>query len=307
MKQNFMYLFIFFVQSAILLSSCIKQNRQNEHTNIEEKSAGVGAVKLDAIVEPEAANMIKEFYKAYISGIPSYSGDSLREKYLTRRLIEKVGRMAFATGADPILRAQDTNEYMLKTLSVKELNDRWYMVSFTSNKGGQFEETENIPLKVVQMHGQYKIDYITPEAYDALYGDTLLYDHPKLPKIDTSDPLAFLKTFYGAYAMEYGSMPENLTAKLASLRAKHLTTNALEQFDNAAKVEAADGWSGYDFLIDDFDFDFLQCSSIKVIQLDKDVYQMCYRKKDTLKILKFKVVKQGGQYYIDNIIKDKSM
>ena len=90
-------------------------------------------------------------------------GDSIKQKFLTKELIEKVDRLIEATDADPIIRAQDLGENDMKTLSVKHLNDNWYEVNYTSAKGSQFERAVSIPVRVVNIGGQYQIDDITAE------------------------------------------------------------------------------------------------------------------------------------------------
>ena len=51
----------------------------------------------------------------------------------------------------------------MKTVSVKHLNDNWYEVNYTSAKGSQYERAVSIPVRVVNVDGQYLIDDITPE------------------------------------------------------------------------------------------------------------------------------------------------
>ena len=45
----------------------------------------------------------------------------------------------------------------------KHLNDNWYEVNYTSAKGSQYERAVSIPVRVVNVDGQYLIDDITPE------------------------------------------------------------------------------------------------------------------------------------------------
>ena len=78
-------------------------------------------------------------------------------------MIEKVDSLVKATDADPIIRAQDLGEDDIKTLVVKHLNDNWYQVGYTSAKGSQFERAVSIPVRVVNIGGQYQIDDITAE------------------------------------------------------------------------------------------------------------------------------------------------
>lgn len=266
--------------------------------NFTEKNAVVS----DTFAVEKAMAEIRNFYVAYTAGLLSdnSSPDSLMKKYLTKRLIEKVRRIRTATGADPIIRAQDFSENMVETLKIKHLNNNWYMVSYTCD-----DSHTNIPLRITQIKGQYLIDYVTPDWNDSLYGDNLLFDHPVPQTINTSAPLSFLKTFYEAYTMEYCSMPENLLPRLEALRKKYLTPNALSQFEAAANEYRLDGGIGYDLLIDYFDFDRLWLPSVKFIQLeDEDTYQMCYMRGKTLYTIKLKVTRQGKEYRIDSITKE---
>ena len=57
---------------------------------------------------------------------------------------------------------------------------------------------------------------------------------PGNPLEVASNPPSFLKTFYAAHMMEYCSMTEKLIPRLAALREKYLTPNALAQFEAAA-------------------------------------------------------------------------
>jgi len=51
-------------------------------------------------------------------------------------------------------------------------------------------------------------------------------------------------------------MPDRLTARLATLRAKYLTSKALSQFKEVEnKIKSSEGSPNYDVLIDGFDYD----------------------------------------------------
>ena len=102
---------------------------------------------------------MKKVVLAYSGGLDT----SFCVKYLTKELIEKVDSLVKATDADPIIRAQDLGEDDIKTLVVKHLNDNWYQVGYTSAKGSQFERAVSIPVRVVNIGGQYQIDDITAE------------------------------------------------------------------------------------------------------------------------------------------------
>ena len=302
MKLKFVNLAL--VLCTILFFSCgnQKKNISTRSADNQEDTVWISMVPTDTIVEKDAINLIKEFYKVCLAEHPSRSLESVNIK-LTKGLIEKLDRVRTATGCDPIIRAQDVSDDVLETLTVKHLNGNWYMVSYTWGKGSEFESTQNIPLRVAKIDGQYMIDYITPIWNGSLYGDSLLCDNPVIPAINTSEPLSFLKTFYDAYTLKYCSMPEGLASQLASLRTEYLTPNALKQFDEVEKKEfLEDNGHGYDLLILDFDFDNLSRPSIKITPINEDTYQVSSAENKTLKI---KVIKKGQEYRIDSITKYK--
>jgi hypothetical protein len=252
--------------------------------------------------DQDAIREIKDFYVAYTTNMLSdNSTDPIKEKYLTKSLIAKAGRVAAATGTDPIIRAQDFVEEAVETFKVEHLDKNWYMVSYFYKHAGK-TFTTNIPVRVNKTGGQYKIDYITPEWNGSLYGDNLLFDKPKQQAVDISDPLPFLKTFYAAYTMEYCSLSENLTPRLVELREDYLTSNAVMQFDAAvAKAKYWGSSAGYDALIDGCDFDRLWLPSFKFTKVDESTYQMSYTKGKTPCTVTLKVLKQGKGYRINGI------
>lgn len=281
-----------------LPSSYASQNRKVSEFNIEINSPK-HSVKIDSLQEREVANAILYFYKAYATDhTPAYE-DALMTKYLTKEMIGKVARVGASTGADPIIRAQDISDDMVKSLSVNYLGDNWYMVNYKGDK------QVNIPVRVVLIDGRYMIDYITPPWNNSLYGDSLLCEHPVYPVVAHSNPLSFLKTFYEMYTLKYAAMPADLTDQLAGLRAEYLSPNALAQFKAASDEQKLDGLHGYDLLVDDFDFDNLWRSSIKVTPLEENTYQISYNKWRTIQPkITIKLVKQGEKYIVDSIVKD---
>ena len=159
MKLRIVHLLL--LQSVMLLLSCSNQSRKNMDTSAEPADVQAN-VSDSSRIEQEAIGMIEDFYEAYAASFMSTGkealalGDSIKQKFLTKELIE-------ATDADPIIRAQDLGENDMKTLSVKHLNDNWYEVNYTSAKGSQYERAVSIPVRVVNVDGQYLIDDITPE------------------------------------------------------------------------------------------------------------------------------------------------
>ena len=156
MKLRIVHLLL--LQSVMLLLSCSNQSRKNMDTSAEPADVQAN-VSDSSRIEQEAIGMIEDFYEAYAASFMSTGkealalGDSIKQKFLTKE----------ATDADPIIRAQDLGENDMKTLSVKHLNDNWYEVNYTSAKGSQYERAVSIPVRVVNVDGQYLIDDITPE------------------------------------------------------------------------------------------------------------------------------------------------
>ncbi len=286
------------IKLPILVLSILFTFAAAKRTDIQKTVAEQIVTTSDSVAIQKAIAEIRNFYVAYTANLLSDNSfpDPLIKKHLAKSLIEKTSRMRTATGADPIIRAQDVQQDIIETLNARHLDKNWYMASYTCD----YSHT-NIPLRITQINGQYLIDYITPIWNGSSYGDSLLFDHPVPETIDASAPLSLLETFYAAYMMEYCSMPEDLVLRLVALREKHLTTNALSQFKAAANKYKLDGSMGYDLLIDYFDFDRLWLSSVKFIQLDENTYQICYTKWETPCTIELKVIKQGKEYRIDSI------
>ncbi len=260
----------------------------------------------DLVPEQKAKSLISTFYKAYISESGSLVGDELKKKYLTKRLIEKLDRVRAETDADPIIRAQDTTDDMVKSLSVKHIEGDWYMVSYTSNKGTKFERSEKIPTKVIRSGNGYMIDYITPSWNTINHGGTMLEESTTSLPINTSSPYSFLDSFYRLYTLMYATMPDGLAAQLATLRAKHLTPKALLQFREVEKTrKSSEGSPNYDMLIDGFDYDPGWGLTVVRNSLKNGVFKCIYKrnpKSEKFNSFRVKVVKQGTSYMIDGII-----
>jgi hypothetical protein len=292
---------LFYVALCLSVVCCRRATTRN--TIVEQEAAQ------DTIVEQEIIQAIRDFYVAYTTNFISasaVSNDSLVRNFLTKNLIERVDRMRTASGADPIIRAQDFREDIIKTIKVRHLESNWYEVRYDDYSPWVADNRDRhtaIPLRVTKMEGHYMINYITPHWNGALYGDSLLYDYPERQEVDASTPMSLLKTFYMAYTTAYCSLPENLNRQLATLRTGYLTPNALAQFESAGNEYMLDGEENYDLLIDGFDFDRLWIPSIKFTQLDGDIYQLCYIKYNTPYTLELKIIRQDKEYRIDSIIK----
>lgn len=306
MKPKILYLV--FLHYIIFFPSYAHQNSFNispNYDSIKEKKIEIKSASSDTIVEKEAIRTIMQFYKGYTNSFLSGNSstkDHLKKRFLTKSLIDKVDRIAAATDADPIIRAQDFSQEAIETLKVRPLGQSWYMVSYIL--GRKYNST-NIPVRINKIKGKYMIDYIMPDWNGSLYGDHLLCDNTITNDIDTSEPLSFLKSFYDAYTMKYCTMSETMSAQLHALRKKYLTLDVLKQFDAAREEQKVDGRSGYDLLIDGFDFDCLWRSSIKISKLDKGNYQVDYTKGKRCCSIILKISKRGERYQISDISKNK--
>lgn len=113
---------------------------------------------------------------------------------------------------------------------------------------------------------------------------------------------AFLERFYKVYIAAYCEMPKDLSSKLALLRNRHLSENALAQYKNAEFENSMDGHCGYDLLIDNYDYDGNWCDSLNFKHLNGDDYLVSYGVNG--KIFKiFISIKKYGKDYIINEIK----
>lgn len=110
---------------------------------------------------------IKDFYIQYMTCIEMGCDESeikhLKEAYLTKNLIKKqIPEMIARTDADPIIRAQDVNETCIETLTVEDLGNHWYRVSYYWKKGDASTLTQ-IPVRATGDGDNCKICHITPE------------------------------------------------------------------------------------------------------------------------------------------------
>lgn len=119
--------------------------------------------------DKEIKEMLKEFYTAYITEVSGNASfklmaerlDSLKKKYCTEILLEKIPSLVEQSNADPIIKAQDSNIAYLKTLTIetnfKNKNQYQYIVSYFDSSNPSIEKTI-IHLSVIKEKGNYKID-----------------------------------------------------------------------------------------------------------------------------------------------------
>ena len=253
-----------------------------------------------ALYSAGCAEQIKTFYKAYMEDVLHNGSinDTLCKTYLTEELQEKVTRLIYATGGEPIIRAQDMNLDAIETLNVKALGDDWYLVSYRWGKEENSDLTE-IPIKAKNRDGVCKIIYNTPPWNGTEYGDQQLKEKQTV-QINQASALAFLESFYKAYTYEYCSMPKNLSGKLASLREQYLSKDAIAQYKNAEEESKMDGYSGYDLVIDNFDFDTLWAQNLNFNAMGNNDFLVSYQNGITHNLV-VSLIKETGNYKIHSI------
>lgn len=247
------------------------------------------------------AERIKIFYTEYLNNIlnnPS-KNEALCRACMTEELIAKMERVGYATGADPVIRAQDANQDALETLTVKELGNDWYLVTYLWEKRDDRTLTQ-IPVKAHEADGRCRITYITPEWSGSRYGDELLPGPQRCHKrVDQTSEQSFLESFYDAYTAAYCAMPADLEAELAALRERSLSQRALAQFGEAETENEADGWVGYDRLIGHYDFDCVWRPSLRVTPAGDHRYRITYQVGGKTYTILISVQRSGDGYRID--------
>lgn len=125
-------------------------------------------------VQPAAdgAEAIRACYAEYLNDMlhgGGRRGDTLLREMLTPECYEWFYREVEATDANPLLRAQDTTEDALATLTVEPLGGDWYMVRYRwwRTDTRQIE----IPLKAQWINGRWRIIRIMPIDSGTSYGD----------------------------------------------------------------------------------------------------------------------------------------
>ena len=118
----------------------------------------------------------------------------LREELFVPELVCELVEREFL-GADPVIRAHEAVEYMLKSLDVKPLDKPgWYMVNYAWHEGNE----RSIPVKLIHSEdGKIKIDYIMPGRYPDGDGDELINRMVDVEEAATG--VEMLKSFYAQY------------------------------------------------------------------------------------------------------------
>lgn len=251
----------------------------------------------------DCREQIKTFYATYLENVlHDHSRNAeLCKSYLTEELLEKVNRLSAATDVDPIIRAQDANVDAIETLEIQPLAKNWYMVRYYWNKNDSTTLTE-IPIKVQRIKGKCLITYITPIWSGSQYGDELVscrFQNSR--RIDQETAQAFLESFYKVYIAAYSGMPKDLSSKLALLRNRHLSENALAQYKNAEFENSMDGHSGYDLLIDNYDYDGNWRDNLNFKHLNDNDYLVSYGVNGKIFKIFISIEKNGNDYIINEI------
>ncbi|WP_418992439.1 DUF3828 domain-containing protein [Alistipes sp.] len=245
---------------------------------------------------------VRMFYAAYLTDLLQEGSrrDSLLRTFLTPELVAKLERVSRATGADPIIRAQDTTPDALRTLTVREQGNDWYLVGYRTDADEAATSVE-IPVRTGMRDGACRIVYITPPWHGSRCGDELLACPQTAPEIDAGTASSFLSGFYTAYLSVYCAMPADLDDRLAALRSRCLTQNAREEWVRAEAGNRLDGAPGYDLMIGQFDFDPLWLPTLEIVPQGNDRFRVSYRVGDRSYRIEIALTCENGKYLIDDV------
>lgn len=249
------------------------------------------------------SDSIKLFYTTYLMNIleDNSKNEILCKKYLTEELVEKVSRLINVTGADPIIRAQDTRLDAVETLNIKTLCNDWYLVSYYWDKEN-IDTLIEIPLKTTNENNTCRITYITPSWKGSQFGDQLLTSKDKETiEIKHDSTNSFIKSFYNAYTDEYYKAPKDLLRNLILFHDKYLSKKALLQYKNAKKENQMDGYTDYDILIDNYDYDIDWNKNIRFIKLEDMNYLITYKGNNKEHNIVISIIKEEKTFMINNI------
>ena len=241
---------------------------------------------------------IKHFYVRYMEAIEE--GDvemteTLVQQFLTKEMQAKMGRLVCATGANPLLRAQDVSAYGRQSLRCKHLEDDWYMVSY---QWGEMDSVGiHIPLKIVKdAKGQPRIGYVTPEYAGDGYGNKI-FDVSAVDVKDNKDAHTFVETFFKAYVYPYVIMTPSLEQDLARLRQTYFTADMQKKYVTMLQMFLEDA-NPIDPLIGCADFDAFWYGSLKVESIGSNLFTVWYNTGGGIVRVKLAVMPKNGEYRI---------
>ena len=241
---------------------------------------------------------IKHFYVRYMEAIEEGDDEmteTLVQQFLTKEMQAKMGRLVCATGANPLLRAQDVSAYGRQSLRCKHLEDGWYMVSY---QWGEMDSVGiHIPLKIVKdAKGQPRIGYVTPEYAGDGYGNKI-FDVSAVDVKDNKDAYTFVETFFKAYVYPYVIMTPSLEQDLARLRQTYFTADMQEKYATMSQMFLEDA-NPIDPLIGCADFDAFWYGSLKVESIGSNLFTAWYNTGDGIVRVKLAVTRKNGEYRI---------
>lgn len=253
------------------------------------------------------AKHIKLFYDLYMECIETGNRkmeSDLLDKFLTPEMQKKRGRLVDATGADPILRAQDVPQHGRETLTCRHLESDWFEVAYrTFDWGVQDTVTIRIPVRTEEdKKGKVRINYIVPEWGGSRYGD-YLFDIQPQKVTDQLDARTLVETFFKAYVYPYATMSPSLEKHLEQLRKRYCTPFLQEKYA-AIKQEYLKDGETKDPLIDYADFDIFWYPSIRIYPIDTQTFQISFdtdSAKGWSKEIKVKVTRQKGRFILSDI------
>jgi|GEM_PF-614824 len=125
----------------------------------------------NSLSDTQAIHMLREFYTTYmgdfVNATPSSDVeaqlDLLKKKYCTKNLLNKIPKLTEDSDADPLIKAQDSNEDCVKNLSFKKnlKKPNSYVVSYYYiDDSTKEKEITTINVTVVKQNGIFKIDNV---------------------------------------------------------------------------------------------------------------------------------------------------
>lgn len=241
---------------------------------------------------------IKHFYVHYMEAIEEGDDEMtemLVQRFLTKEMQAKMGRLVDVTGANPLLRAQDVSAFGKHNLRCRHLEDDWYMVSY---QWGEVDSVGiNIPLKIVKdAKGQLRIGYVTSEYTGEDYGNQI-FDVSAVDVIDDKDAYTFVETFFKAYVYPYVMMTPSLEQDLVRLRQTYFTTDMHKKYSNMSQMFLEDA-NPIDPLVNCADFDAFWYSSLKVDYEGNNIFTVSYNTGNGVIRVKLVVTRKSGEYRI---------
>ena len=177
----------------LAIVSCFAQ--QQRTLTETEKLSGIKVLK--SFYSQYITHKLK-WYEYYKSGLEwkIQAKRMLREELFVPELVCELVEREFLR-ADPVIRAHEAVEYMLKSLDVKPLDKPgWYMVNYAWHEGNE----RSIPVKLIHSEdGKIKIDYIMPGRYPDGDGDGDELINRMVDVEEAATGVEMLKSFYAQY------------------------------------------------------------------------------------------------------------